>query len=252
MKRVRHVLIVSAVSVVNTSVSAQERAVLPWSRECTSCIILARSATLGDAEGPGAVAHPGKVVRDSRGYYYFSHSNQIDAVSVFDANGRFRQVVRPPRPVAPDYSNILVLAIGRADSLFVFDNGQSRCFVYGPDFKLARSFDVEGSVRDAIVLSTGDVLLNAVSRSSELIGLPLHLISSAGRFVRAFGAESPVSRPDLEAMNLRFLSVGSDGSIWSVGVGQYSLEQWSLAGKLLRTIHVQADWFRTPNEAATD
>jgi hypothetical protein len=224
--------------------NAQQHRVTRWEVECRTCIAsLTRGVTMGDEAGPGTIGHPGKVVRDSRGRFYFAHYKRIDGVAVFDSGGKYLQTISFPRVAAGSLRNILVLAVGKGDSLFVFDNGANKCLVLSPDYRVARSFDLPGSIRDAVVLSDGSLVVNAIARTPDLIGLPLHFLRSDGSYSHSFGTQDAVFRPDAESYSLRLLAHAREG-VWTVAVSQYAIQRWNKWTMVPQeAFAVKADWF---------
>jgi hypothetical protein len=129
------------------------------------------------------------------------------------------------------------------DSLLVFDSGQFRVAVYGPDLEVARTFHLPGRAEDAVAVRPAIYAINSDVRTADRIGLPLHLINSDGRILRSFGSDGTF-RPDLPLGGVtRRLAAGSPGRFWVAHRQQFVLEEWTESGNLVARIVRDAPWF---------
>lgn len=92
-------------------------------------------------------------------------------------------------------------------------------------------------------LPTGAVVLAGVNRSSELVGLPLH-IWVPGSGIRSFG--NPEREPfsaSVAALFERNLAPSESGGFWAFPQRVYRAEEYSDSGALFRRWERRVDWF---------
>jgi len=127
--------------------------------------------------------------------------------------------------------------------LFAFDGATRRLTVLTPDLRVERMIPLPGPPGKAAVLAGDSILLTAEINTAELIGLPLHLVDTAGRLVRSFGAVAPAHRPDQPYRATRRVAPAGAGGVWSAHFTRYQIERWSTAGALLEQFTIPAPWF---------
>lgn len=130
-----------------------------------------------------------------------------------------------------------------AGRLFAFDGATRRLTVLTPELQVQRMIPLPGPPGKAVVLAGDTVLLAGEINTAELIGLPLHLVDTAGRLVRSFGAATPVRRPDRPYATTRRVAAARAGGVWSAHFTRYQIERWSPAGAMQEEFHVPAAWF---------
>lgn len=227
--------------------AAQTSIDLPGAVSCRSCrVTLDPLATLGDSTGAGMLeAEINNVVRDTRGRYFIS-DGQTPHIWVFD--GRGTTVTRLGRQGSGpgEYRRPTAFLVGPGDSLHVFDASLSRMTVYAPDLTVARTEALEfrPDLYDGAVVGRR-LVINASIRTAERAGLPLHLLGPSGGILRSFGSATGVYRPDLGYGIRRSVTAGHGGSVWAAELNTYVLQQWDTAGRLLRTIQREVEWFPT-------
>lgn len=185
------------------------------------------------------------VSTDSRGRYFVAGG--LPHFWVFDQRGAFLKRVGRRGNGPGEFQLATQVVPDPSDSLFVFDPVQARLSVYSPDLVFARSSPVEG-VPDGKGWFFADfetLVANYPIPSPERVGYPLHLLSREGRIERSFGSLTKgLFRPDMqEIINIRPMAGAPDGTVSASWVNQIRLEQWSLAGELIRSLHRDAEWF---------
>ncbi len=211
---------------------------------CGSCLVLRPIATLGSDSGRGSVQW-GRAVARIRGGR-FVHGRTPDGMPVFDSTGRLVATVGRQGSGPGEFRSIQALAVGRADTVHVFDVGNQRHNVLSPDLQVVRTFPAPGSTYDAVVLSTGHVVRNASMPTADLWDAPLHLIAPGdGRLLRSFGAHpGEPYLPDGAWAGRRELTAGPGATVYAARRNEYRIEQWDTAGRFLGGFVRNVDWFR--------
>ncbi len=94
------------------------------------------------------------------------------------------------------------------------------------------------------LLLRGDTVLVAQSASEpERFGYPLHLVAPDGRTVLSFETEDRTDNPSHRFARYRALARESDSTFWVARMDRYEIELWSTAGKRLKSLAMQRDWF---------
>ena len=137
------------------------------------------------------------------------------------------------------------IAIGEADSVFVFDGARSRVSVYTPDLEFARTFRLEFRPDGPALFVGTTLLINTGIHTDNRVGLPLHVLDRDGSISRSFGSVSGgVYRADMQdVIDRRSLAQTDPTSLWAARVNQYLIERWSMDGRVLETLHRQPSWF---------
>jgi hypothetical protein len=217
---------------------------------CEPCQITTELlVTLGTREGPGRVMRPNAAALDSHGNYLVAHGDGTphpSQVWIFDSRGGFLQTIGREGDGPGEYRSIRRIDVLQGDTLEIFDQGLRRRTTLAPDFSvhaIQSSFEAAAFVGSA-KLSDGMLVLTQHLRSPGRIGFPLQLVDRTGRIVRSFGSVNPEYRPREPVKNWRFVTPNTNGSsVWSVGFGDYLIEQWDSDGVRLRALQRVADWF---------
>lgn len=218
---------------------------VPSQPSCPECEIrLEQVVVLGDREGPGTVDHETPVVkRDSRGRYYMSYPGGA-SVKVFGPDGSYLTTIGRRGKGPGEFEGIIAVRPSVGDSIHVFDINLMRLSVFGPDYSFVRSdiMDIRPSF-EVLELPRRRWLVNAVHRSPERIGLPLHVLDARGHVLSSFGSETGASRPDRGLEVRRRTAVTGDGSVWAAKTHEYVVELWTLDGTRVAELRRQAAWF---------
>lgn len=211
---------------------------------CGSCLVLRQVAVVGSDSGRGLVQWGRTLVRLRGGRLL--HGRTPDGMPVFDSTGQLIASVGRLGSGPSEFRSIQSLAVGPGDTVHVFDAGNQRHSILGPDLEVVRSFPSLGSTYDAVVLSTGQVVRNASVPMDDLWGLPLHLIAPTdGRRVRSFGRDpNEPFVPDDAWAGRRELTAGPRGTVYAARRNEYRIEKWDTSGAFLGGFVRNADWFR--------
>lgn len=226
--------------------AAQETASVSFVEPPRHTIEATRITTIGSADGPDLLEyHPVTVAIDSRGRYYLTTALALHEVKVFDGSGRFLRLIGREGEGPREFGRISNLVVGPRDSLYVLDRGNSRLTVFSPEHDMIRTVPLPfGTDYPRVHYLPNDALLvNANVRTPELVGLPLHTVTTNGEHLFSFGSSDPVYRPDFPQILRRRTTPSSDGTIWSAYPKQYVLERWTLSGRFVERLSVEAEWF---------
>ena len=196
---------------------------------CEDCITLEQVLVMGDTIGEGYLRAAFHMVRDSAGNYWFG---QYEAVKVFDAAGEFvGEVGRAGEgPLEWDYA--LPVHTDAAGRVHVFDSGNYRHSVVGPDFTLVEEERLPDHVHDVHALGDGERwVLNMWHPTPDAIGSPLH-VWEGGEVIRSFGdfVDPTNPRADTDAWRT-FTTDDAHRTFSAEQYGSYEIEVWNGAGR---------------------
>jgi hypothetical protein len=231
------------------SVSGQAPArstIVPDAQACTRCqIVRTLVVTLRDPAGRALIGGTAPVVaRDRQGRYFVSDLVRT-SVAVFDSSGAFRTSIGRAGSGPGEFRFIQRLFAGPGDSLHIFDQVLSRETVVSPGLQVVRQRALPGRNLPFVRLADGRLVVNHVSGSPELAGLPLHLVDTSGKIVRSFGSDRQVYRAGFEGILRRSLAPGDSGQVYAARNQEYVVEQWDVnAGSKIREYVRRPDWFK--------
>lgn len=197
---------------------------------CEDCIRLDSVVTLGDTTGQGYVVPTTDVIQDGRGNFWVGQYD--DMLKVFDSSGAFlRRVGRPgegpmefgsPRPFFSDDS-------GR---VHVFDPGNARLSIIGPDFELLDDRPLPGVIRAAAPLPAENmIVVNGAISTGDRRLLPTHVLEEM-ELVHSLGEEwKPEIRNTLALQ--RRIATDAAGRIYSVPHYAYRVDVWTSEARRL-------------------
>lgn len=207
---------------------------------------------LGDESGDGIIESEfSRAVQDSRGRVYLAgpHASQI---LVFDQQGRFVRRIGRLGGGPGEFNGIGSFHVGPGDSLFVFDNQQSRLSVFTAEGAFVRSLPVPVSPAVTnFVASDGRFIIGRSFGAPELGPHPLHLFDREGRRLRSFGNFSGEARPDVPGFLSRSLAPASGPRprIWSGHWNTYVIDRIALdTGTRDLVVRRTARWFPARRE----
>ena len=215
----------------------------PDSPTCPRCTIEARVvATIGTADGPGALSGSRFVLADGRNRYWtFTHD---ELPVVFDEKGSFvRQIGRMgPGPGELEAPMSAMLLPG--DSVLVFGRGQAT--LVGPDFVAGRTIRLPGQLIDGVPIGWPSAIMYGPGmRLPAARELPLHRVTFDGPLATA---TSHFGWRDTSAMRGPFgppqqLSPASAGGAWAAEVERYRITRWTADGEAVVILQRKPDWF---------
>lgn len=194
-------------------------------------------------------SEPSAVRRDSRGWYLVLQPwGPAAAPTVFDRTGHLLARIGRAGDGPGEFRGPRVVAVGSADTLYIFDARSRRLSVVGPDLAFVRSAPVQVHVFDA-VLAVGDRLVVAATvPDRRRFGIPLHSLDLKGKYVQSF--DEPVGgaslRPGQEHRLRRRLAPSGKGWFWSATEwGEYRVTRWRAPAKPEAIFTRSAAWLRS-------
>jgi hypothetical protein len=182
---------------------------------------------------------------------------------VFGPNGRQVQSFGKPGRGPGEFSQILDIAVGTGDSLFVFEN--NRVLVFSPAFEYVREFDFGGNSSappgSTIILPENGFLYPSSPNHFSILNADGTLDSASARGMdERAAARAGATRPTMSNMvgirvdgadtvqcrecGIRtFALAGSAGTLWSGSQHQYVITRNDLAGALQQRIVRETSWF---------
>jgi hypothetical protein len=217
---------------------------------CRKCSIeLTRVVSLGrrnDAEFP-TFRTISTVVRDRAGGYVVKSGSSETSILVYGPTGSLLRTLGRAGGGPGEYRSIDAIAAGLADSVLVYHSGL-RLTVLTPELQFGRIETLpEIVVGLGVPFPDGSMMIPYLGHLPPRPGLPLHMVSPDGQFIRSFGAEHPQIDPRCAVCSRRFVTASvQPGTFWSHPINAYVLEKWDTAGKLERRISViGSPWFRS-------
>lgn len=213
---------------------------------CDDCqAVLMHEVRLGESGVPlsGSI---NSLERSPGGNIYLVDSQAPHEVLVFDSNGQHILSVGREGSGPGEFRRIGALAWS-SEGLHVYDDENRRETVISPDGTILLSRGIPHRVEGALVLDDDLQVVNMDIPTSELIGLPLHVLSE-GRITASFGAGTGAHRPDISYLSHRRLARAGDQSFWAAHRLRYELELWTAEGEQLRRISRPVRWFEPTTE----
>ena len=257
-------------ALVPAALIGQEVIRIPSTPSCPKCRIeLEHVVTLGGS--PEDSVDVGWLLRgNSRGDYFARVLGAPYEVAVFSATGKLLKVFGRRGEGPGDYRYIEFLEMGRGDTLHVFDFPLRRQTLLAPGswsvgriapLPILPFIETVGEVlwpHPYVLLPDGRYVVNAQKGDSAL-----HLVGVDGELVRSFGVgyreedlPPPPSKRHLsvlgpgQAANVRRVDVvhrqlasAGEGRIWAAYRNRYEIELWDTAGRRLRRLARETDWF---------
>ena len=197
---------------------------------CEDCITLEQVLIMGDTIGDGYLREAFHMVRDSAGNYWFG---QYEAVKVFDAAGEYvGEVGRAGEgPLEWDYA--MPVHTDPEGRVHIFDNGNLRHSVVGPDFALIEDERLPGFIH--AVRPLGNVerwVLNMGHPTSDARDLPLHILQGP-EITGSFGGRIVLANDRSASTQFhRIITTdAADRTFSSPIYRSYEIEVWSDTGR---------------------
>ncbi|MYF62580.1 MAG: hypothetical protein F4179_13100 [Gammaproteobacteria bacterium] len=209
--------------------STEVRIVRESESPCEDCITLERVLVMGDTVGEGYLRGAFHLVRDSAGNYWFG---QYEAVKVFDAAGSFLGEVGRAGEGPLEWGDAMPVHTDLEGRVHIFDGGNYRHSVVGPDFTLIEDHPLPDHVADAGPLGDGrQWVVNMWHPTPDAIGSPLHVVER-GEIKRSFGGFVDPENPRAQTASWRAFTTDSAHRIFSSPLyGAYSIEVWAEDGR---------------------
>ena len=197
---------------------------------CEDCITLERVLVLGDTIGDGYLRAAFHMVRDSAGNYWFG---QYEAVKVFDASGEYVGEVGRAGEGPLEWQNAMPVHTDREGRIHIFDNGNFRHSVVGPDFALIEDERLPGFIHAVRPLGDGERwVLNMEHPTPDARDLPLHILLGA-EIAGSFGGRIVLANDRSASTQFhRIITTdAADRTFSSPVYRRYEIEVWNEDGR---------------------
>ena len=246
----------AAIACLATAVDAQSVVTIPGTPSCAVCRIVMDSLfTLGSATDSVRPTSFGSVQRDSRGRFYAITDDQR-VVAVFDSRGTLIGTIGRRGPGPGEFpTQLWRVHIGANDSVYV--GTERQVSIFDRDWKFVRQLRLPTTAFTVHPLSDGGFVAG-MSIPAQTPRRPFHILNPDGSVSRSFGPEVPprVGRGPPRPLrsvsgSTAFVLAPGKQSIW-VDAPQYSLERWTLDGRLIERLIIDAPWFDRDREPVYD
>jgi hypothetical protein len=172
-----------------------------------------------------------------------------DGIFVFEPDGRWHATIGRAGGGPGEFRGPLILRRSNGDTMLVLDEGNRRASYFTSDGVLIRTTALNLSARDVAIGNDHGVVVNAMVRTPEAAGLPLHLVDPVdGSVNHAFGAVVPVLRADQPRTVDRVLAPARCSSacsrVWSALPTRYEIELWDYrSGEFQYALRRRPPWF---------
>ncbi|MCI0436518.1 MAG: 6-bladed beta-propeller [Gemmatimonadetes bacterium] len=207
---------------------------------CASCRIAATPVLQLDFTGAPSLPDMATTVALDANHLTFAvvASQARTEFMLFDADGRFLRTIGTGGDGPDEYARIDDLAFDATDSLWVFDGGNARADVFGPDFVRVRSVPLVGRFRGVVALHDGSFAVPGG-------GATVEGVSFQARRLWRDGTTEPFApaASDRALGEDVVLAHGGRDEIWLTPARVYSIETWTLDGSHLQTLERLPPWF---------
>jgi hypothetical protein len=221
---------------------------------CVDCrIALTPMVQIGFSEAPVAPASGALVALDGNYEHFIVVALPFRSeIHEFDIDGGYVKSVGQEGAGLDDYAFIAAIEFDATDSLWVFDTGNSRADVFGPDLARSRSVPLEGEVVDVVALDDGTFALRGFATDSTGA-------ISVARIMRRDGSTVPLLREGdgpsgLDpAGEIGALAPGRDRrQLWITALHAYSIQLRTTWGQVDRTFDRAPPWFQIADATRLD
>lgn len=185
------------------------------------------------------------ITQDRSGRYYVVPMADFQSIGVYRQDGEFDRLIRGTATDAGHFVYVSEVKT-RNDTLIVVDD-RNLILISTTDDEPIHVAPLHYHPEGILPLPTGGYMTQADIRIASMIGLPVHIHGAAGEHIRSFGRSSDRLSATSPYDFVRTIAYGPGESFFVVSVNRYRIENWSLSGRLLRTIEKTPSWF-TPWE----
>ena len=190
------------------------------------------------------------VSRDKKGLFYVIDTPDRRP-KVFSPDGKFVRWLGGAGAGPGEFRMARVVLVGAKDSLFVLDPANGRVSIFNPLGKYVSQFPLRvASLTDAILLPSGNIVLNGTFTAAGTIGFTLQEIDRSGARRAAFSEMKRVISLDDAWRLMRRLAVDPARGLWSFGAFSQLGELYSFGHVLTETVSPPS-WFLQLGEHET-
>ncbi len=226
---------------------------IPNEPTCSRCTITTEViATVGTADGPGALGAVPGIEGDANGRYWVF--NGPEAPLVFASTGQFLTRVGRTGSGPGEFRMPYTVWSLPGDSVAVIEGG-GRVSVFDPALKFVRNFMIP--ILDPLGTLILDwpkrIVVNGQIRTSDRLGWPFHALDVSGqvtRITRSFGPGDGKVLPGSQGrLAMRHqLARASSGAYWSAAAYTYTVSRWDSNDELVTTFERRPVWFAQPSD----
>jgi hypothetical protein len=187
-------------------------------------------------------------VAASVNYFFVALRSAPTEIRVFDHAGSFVRILGRSGSGPGEFRSVRALHVGKGDSLFVADDYLLRLSVFDPSMRFVRNVPLKESVfEQGLVVLDSMVVLNVDASTIAADGAPLHGLTKDGRSISRFGrTPAPSGSVEYNPLTMvRWLAPSTSGTLWAAKLTVYSVERWSMNGKLIEELQRSPPWFQT-------
>ena len=214
--------------------------------ECASLtpIEMTREISIPD-RGPGHLGPAVSYATDSPGRVWAARHDSSTVIGVFASSGLLEADLDARGPRTGEFRTVVGIVVAAGDSAHVFDAESLTHTVFSPSLELVRQVELpEVPFHNSMArLPSGRWVIGANIATRDRVGLPLHVLNSAGNLEASFGAVDPVYRMDARNMLFRVVAPAGEDRVWTGHRTQYRIELWDTSNTLHRTLTRSLAWF---------
>lgn len=211
---------------------------------CVECDLrVAPIARLGGVDaGQGFVGEPVSMALLPDGRFVLADRYQQARLKIYGPEGRFLRGLGRRGAGPGEYRVINAVWALPDGGLEVYDFTLMRITRLDADFEVVDTRRYDGRAATIARLPDGSHV------GGQPGPTPLHWVDTAGVQRTSFGADPSVEGRRSVDLYLRQVTPASDSSVWAGHYVKYSLEEWALSGRRLRSLHRSVDWFPATTE----
>lgn len=223
---------------------------------CPKCRIVLGTPTMVIGRPPdGFDDWPYSVARDSRGRFYITQPNIGEPPIVTNSRGVVTGRLGRKGAGPGEFNGAAIIAVAAGDSVFVFDPRTSRISLFDPSGRFVRSAVGPVETLGMVWIQPRDQLLvNAIFRDPERIGLPFHYYDRLGHRTGGFGPPRPEVLPgETWSSTWRvFEPIDAARFVAATVMGHFAVELWTTGGHLETRYTRRVDPLGSKSEPAKD
>lgn len=208
---------------------------------CAGCRVVVREIGLLSDETFDTDLSNVRVMRLSSGQFLIGGRKGV--LGVFDSTLRFRRQLGRSGAGPGEFRSPTLAFPKAGDSVAIFDWALRRLSIYGAELGAPSRSLVLPEFRDALLLSSGELLLTGLIATPSAAGFPLHLVSSTGAIKRSFGTAAPRVHKNSDRVLGKSVVRSPTGEILVGSPFRYEIQVWSEDLRLTRTFRREVAWF---------
>jgi len=210
-------------------------------------IELTHLVTLRGSVSEGNISLRSRVRQGDSGRYFVAPTYDQSKIAVYNRTGKYIRSIGRIGQGPGELLGINDFVVTPRNEICVFDWRLNRASYFSVRGKFIDSFQLPGLVHSAVVLSDGKMILQMTVQSPDLVGVPIHVVSSDGEIINSFGSDDISFNARNIDLYVRILAIYDDTHILAAPLNEYKIELWDVNGHLERTLTRDSEWFPTWN-----